>query len=114
MMQVDPSGLKSPFPEAKPNSFKVSILRFLVFGLFCFSVDAASSSSCVSCEAKRLEAIVITDKTCSVCSVDYSTKFLKDNFTNLNFKILHYQDKKAKKLIKKYTIDRLPSFIILD
>jgi hypothetical protein len=69
------------------------------------------TSSCVYNEAKRIEAILITDEKCIFCSTQVQERFLKDIFLGINFRIVDYRNKEAKEMIDKYSIDTLPCFI---
>jgi hypothetical protein len=67
---------------------------------------------CTYVEPKTIEAILITDKSCPFCVVDVPVGVLKKVFPGLVFRTLDYRDKEASELIKKYSIDALPLFIL--
>lgn len=70
------------------------------------------TSLCGYYEAKQFEAIIITDKDCSFCSVDFPQAALRQHLLGISFKVLDYRQPEAKELIAKYDIVTLPSFIL--
>ncbi|UCC94508.1 MAG: hypothetical protein JSW40_06765 [Candidatus Omnitrophota bacterium] len=82
-------------------------------GLVATCQDPGKTSSlCTYYEAKKIDALIITDTNCPFCSIEFPQQVLKSRFGGLNFKILDYKDRKAKTLVKKYKIDTLPAFLL--
>lgn len=67
---------------------------------------------CTYYEPKRIEALLITDTQCPFCSTEMTKKVFKNMFLGIEFKTIDYRDKEASELIKKYSLNTLPSFIL--
>ena len=70
------------------------------------------SSSCAYIEAEKINATVITDKDCPICSTAVAEDILKNNFPGLKYTFLDYKTPEAKDIIRKYEIKALPAFVI--
>jgi len=101
---------------------KAIILAFISGSCFLFSASFVYAeepvSECEKCKAdyipgetKDVKVLVITDKDCSFCDIQIPQKVLKNKFAGIEFKIVDYKDKKAKKLIAQHKIQTLPSFL---
>ncbi|MCM8787442.1 MAG: hypothetical protein NC935_05235, partial [Candidatus Omnitrophica bacterium] len=69
------------------------------------------NSVCAYYDANKIDVILITDTSCTFCSVSKTVNFLKKIFLGINFKVLKYKQKEASQLIKKYNLETLPLFI---
>lgn len=74
--------------------------------------SGTDTAACAYFEPDKIEAIVITDNTCPFCSTEMTKKALKEVFPGIDYKIIDYKTAEAGKLIKKYSINTLPAFIL--
>lgn len=70
------------------------------------------TAQCIYKEAQKIEAKVISNLNCPFCSIEVTQKILTSSFPGINFTVIDYQDKEAKKLIAEYGLDTIPSFIL--
>lgn len=71
-----------------------------------------AKSVCAYYEAEKIDAVLISDSTCSRCATKATTKLLKELFLGIQFKVLNYEDSEARQLIERYHIESLPAFIL--
>jgi hypothetical protein len=82
-------------------------------GLVAKCNDAGKDAAvCTYYEVAKIEATLVTDKECRLCSTALSENFLKKTFLGIDFKRLDYREDAAKELIKEYGITTLPCFIL--
>ncbi|MDD4182611.1 MAG: hypothetical protein PHT53_02165 [Candidatus Omnitrophica bacterium] len=74
--------------------------------------QGSNAAACLYVEPNRIEALLITDTSCSFCVTDVTQNLLKEIFLGINFKVIDYKEPQAKELIKKYNITTLPAFIL--
>ncbi len=82
-------------------------------GLVARCVEGATSDAhCVYEERERVEAYIITDKSCPFCITEPTEKYLASIIPGIHFNIIDYRGKGAKELIRKYNITTLPAFLL--
>ncbi|MFH1414109.1 MAG: hypothetical protein ABIG56_04615 [Candidatus Omnitrophota bacterium] len=71
-----------------------------------------SDSSCEFTKANKVSLLAITPKECPVCDTEKVVNFLKKSFPGLDVSYLYYPGKKAKSLIKKFSLKGLPAYFL--
>ncbi len=99
--------------------FLAFVIIISFFFALSFTYADETASSCEECKAtyvpgetKDIDALIITDKSCSFCATQMPRELLKSKFPGIKFEAIDYKERQAKKLIAQYNIQTLPYFLI--
>ncbi len=69
-------------------------------------------AGCLFSEPNKVNLLIISAKDCSVCNVGPVLNLLKRQFPGVTAEYLYYPDSRAQKLIKDFSIQGLPAYIL--
>lgn len=85
-------------------------IRYLLLFFAIFSFMASAFSLEKGPEPSKV-VLVITDKSCKICSCSQQEKFLREIGGNVSFREIDYHRPQAKRMIKNLNLETLPAFV---